>query len=93
MKAQDYVDLFMQDPTDHGFYKVISGLIRESSDLAKTRNVRTNSGLLAIFKELEQKFHAFLNLLDDKYRFYKTFKDAYKLATHKVVPEAKLIWP
>lgn len=66
MKAKEYAEKYLADPTTKTVGEIGNAFLREMSDLSKQRKVSTNRGAIAILNELEQKWKAFVRLTDDK---------------------------
>ena len=65
MKAKEYAERYKSEGmTDESLIKVCHDMFCEFKEIADKRQVQTNEGAYAIFKELSQKWRAFANQFD-----------------------------
>lgn len=67
MKAIEYAKRFKdaKDPYDE-LDKIVMDFIRDSKILIKARNCKSDSGLISIIKELDDKYRTFVKLTGDR---------------------------
>jgi len=67
MKAKDYAAKFSEEKTQGKesidcLTTILNDFTREMGQLSESRNVQTDSAVLAIYRELDQKYRAFCRL-------------------------------
>lgn len=59
MKAKEYADKFMANPTIPVLTEICNSFINELSTMVVMRNIKTDDALISVFKELDDKWRAF----------------------------------
>ena len=100
MKAKDYFKKFNEENQDKSVdWRLINSfreMVLEINEIAKMRNVKTDSGLIPIFKEQHLKCNSFCRMLNEiePYKSEGSIKqDAFKIYMECESPDlAKLVW-
>ena len=58
-KATEYAAIFDADPTIETVRKIAFDFLMETKELADARKVKTDDGVLAVFREQDRKWQAF----------------------------------
>lgn len=85
MKAKELADQYKRGRMT--LQEVCHNMIVETKTLAENRGVKTDAGLAAIIREMDDKWRAFARKVDG------TNPDGFKLALHAVVPVSKELFP
>lgn len=64
MKAKEYAKKFNDNKTIETFTEICSSFICECGELLRVRHATTDAAAIAVFKEQDQKWKAFCNLVD-----------------------------
>jgi hypothetical protein len=59
MKASDYAEIYNQYKD---LFPIMEGFLDDTESLMRKRNPRCDSAVIAVFRELEQKYQAFCRL-------------------------------
>lgn len=99
MKAKDYFTKYESsiiNSDDKGFVDAVSKMMielnSEVKDLISARHIRTDSGTIAVFKEMNQKWNAIVRLFETKYGWSPIIRDGYQLFWIREMPELRLLW-
>lgn len=98
MKAKDYFEKYetrMMKNDDDGLKAIgelMYELVIEAKTLINTRHVNTNSGSVAVLKELNNKWNALCNLFEKKYGVSPIIRDGYKKYWLKEMPILTELW-
>jgi hypothetical protein len=87
MKAKEMAAKFQANPIPETAAELLHACIMESKALVDQRKVKTDAGLLAVFRELDDKWKAFARLCPE------VNPGGFKLALHRVIPVSKELWP
>lgn len=88
MKAKEYLEKFDKDSAELGdreaTLNLMNSFLKEIATLTEVRRVQSNSGMLSILRELNQKWNALCRL--DKHTRFK--KGGFiKLVRHRVIQD------
>ncbi len=95
MKAKEYMKRFDNFPeltkeNSHKItimaIKVVFEILWESKDLMESRKIILNKGMTSVFRELNDKFRAFNNLLTQKYKISILNKNAFYTLIKREMP-------
>lgn len=100
MKAKEYFKEFLNENQDKILeWRLVNAfrqMVLEVNQIAKMRNVKSDTALVAIFKEIEIKSHSFIRLVNETEPFKSegTVKyDAFKLFVEQSSPSlAAVVW-
>jgi hypothetical protein len=87
MKAKDMAARYNAAPTIDTLLSIIHDCIKETKTIADARRVKSNSGMAAVLREVDDKYRAFARQCSD------VNPDGFKLSVHKVSPASKLLLP
>ena len=65
MKAKEYAEKYKSDPTLEKLAEIAMEFIFEIKKIAEVRHVKIDIGMIAILKEIIDKWHAFVRLTGD----------------------------
>ena len=86
MKAKEYADLYKANPDNYAALShVFNAMYAEVLEIAKTRHVSTNPGMIAVIKEIDLKWRAFVRLSGDP----SIKPDGFITLTVRQVPELR----
>jgi len=89
MKAKDYARLFNESPVPETVSRIGIQFDKETSELVKSRKVKTDQAFLAILKEMDLKWQAFARLTDGAIK-----PDGYRIIMKALHPTtAAFAWP
>lgn len=88
MKAKEYAEKYntAKDKTEC-LTEILTSFYKELMFLIKTRNAKRNSAIFAILDELNQKWFAFVNRVEDRLDLY-----GFKYLVKKIVPDVFDAW-
>ena len=100
MKAKEYFNQFLNENQDKTIeWRLVYAfqqMVLEVEKIAKMRNAKADTALVAIFKEIETKSHSFIRMINETEPFKSegTVKhDAFKLFVEKSSPSlAAIVW-
>lgn len=90
MKAKDMVARYCATPEAEKLDTLISIIhdcIKETKTIADARGVKSNSGLTAVLREIDDKYRAFARQCDG------VNPDGFKISLHKVIPLSSVLLP
>lgn len=89
MKAKEYAERYIKEgKTLESLEKILMDFYQESVSLVKSRGVKTNSALFAVWDEIDQKWQAFCNKLKDD----PINRDGFKMFVQHLLPDAHFHW-
>lgn len=88
MKAKEYAERYLTDPTEDNLVMVVRDMICEVKVIAKQRNTKSDAGVVPIFDELSKKWKAFVRIVGDETINEDGFKDAVKF----YMPDVYNLW-
>ena len=100
MKAKEYFNQFLNENKDKTVeWRLVNAfrqMVLEVEQIAKMRSAKSDTSLVAIFKEIETKSHSFIRLVNETEPFKSegTVKyDAFKLFVEQSSPSlAAVVW-
>lgn len=100
MKAKEYFNQFLNENQDKTIeWRLVNAfrqMVLEVEQIAKMRSAKSDTALVAIFKEIETKSHSFIRLVNetDPFKTEGTVKyDAFKLFIEQSSPSlAAVVW-
>ncbi len=100
MKAKEYFNQFLNENQDKiAEWRLVNAfrqMVLEVEQIAKMRSAKSDTALVAIFKEIETKSHSFIRLVNETEPFKSegTVKyDAFKLFVEQSSPSlADVVW-
>ena len=100
MKAKEYFNQFLNENQDKivewRLVNAFRQMVLEVEQIAKMRNAKSDTALVAIFKEIETKSHLFIRLVNETepFKSERTVKyDAFKLFVEQSSPSlAAVVW-
>jgi hypothetical protein len=88
MRAKEMAAKFKAEPTVDTLKNLIEVMVFEAKTMIDSRGVKTDSGLLAILKEQNQKYRAFINRVGPPHAATIN-PDGFKLSMHALIPITK----
>lgn len=86
MKAKDYAKLFNENRSINTLIEISKKFITECLEIAKIRNAKTDSALIAIFEEQNKKWMAFARIVDG------VKPDGFEQLVKLQMPEVYEVW-
>ena len=86
MKAKEYADRYLKDPSDITLWGVGKDIWDETKALIKSRHAQTDAALWSILNEQDRKWRAFARLVKD------INPDGYRLLIQKYMPVIHDAW-
>lgn len=83
MKAKQYAAKY----NGNNLGEIAFEFTKEIGELVTIRQVKTDSGIVSILNELNQKWKAFCRLIDSKAR-----EDGFQIAVKEIMPEVYEFW-
>lgn len=88
LRAKDMAAFYNANPTNTTMAEIVVELLEETSDMAKSRGIKTDSALFALFREQDNKWHACAR------RCPGVLPSLFQVATRKIFTElAEEFWP
>ena len=87
MKAKEYHARYKANPTEDELINIAADMITETKQLAEQRRIKEDRALVAIIREQEDKWKAFVRLNPGINPGF------FKLALHRLIPTAKMLYP
>lgn len=94
MKAKDYFAKYEQalasdnsDECSTAIAEMLNEMNSEVQNLLKVRHVKTDAGTFPIFKEMNQKWNAIVQLFEKKYGATPIVKDGFQLYWVRKMPQ------
>lgn len=78
---------YQASPSADTLVRIVSDLVQETQTLIEQRQAKSNLALLAIFRELDDKYKAFARKCPD------VNPNGFKIGLQAVIPLVKEIWP
>ncbi len=99
MKAKEYFkkykDIKTEKRRDYALVKCFMDMFNEVKEIQKNRNAKSNSAMISIFNEINQKGNAFIKMVNseiDETKEGKVYYDGFKIFIQIQMPElAKMI--
>ena len=89
MKAKDYAKQFNDNPTKETLTSIGLAFDKETTELVKSRNVKTDTAFLSTLREMDLKWQAFAKLTNGAIK-----PTGYRIIMEKLHPTtAKFAWP
>jgi len=87
MKAKDYAQRYKTNPTDETLIDIVQEMIMETKTLAEQRKITTESAMIAIIRQQDEKWKAFCRLCSGVNPKF------FKLALHHLIPVSAQLYP
>lgn len=87
MKAKEMASMWNASPTRETLLEIINSTIDDMNGMIKTRNIKTDTALIAALRECDTKWRAFAS------RVNGVNPDGFKLAQHALCPTSKFFLP